>query len=181
MMAHTGIGMLYLKHQRIKELNPLILWWGTVKDVSQSEFFLQWTADKWEAGTPNIVGAVSLLKALEFIQGIGGVGEIWRHEQELVQFSNREFQKRAGKVKVLWNLNDKGRVGVYAFLLANTNFNRIGEEFAKENICVRAGGHCAYPLHKFLDVGGSARMSTYVYNDESDLQKFFEVLDKLIV
>jgi cysteine desulfurase/selenocysteine lyase len=104
---------------------------------------------------------------------------MWQHEQHLVQRINEEFKKRSSTVQVLGNLDDEGRVGVYAFLLSQNNFNRIGEDFAKENICIRAGGHCAYPLHKFLDVGGSSRMSTYIYNDEADVQKFFEVLDKM--
>jgi len=104
--------------------------------------------------------------------------EIWKHEQRLVQLSNEGFRQRSDKVKVLGSLSDEGRVGVYAFLLPDNNFNRIGEEFAKENICIRAGGHCAYPLHKFLNAGGSSRMSSYLYNDEEDLRKFFEVLDK---
>jgi cysteine desulfurase/selenocysteine lyase len=117
---------------------------------------------------------------LEFIQSIGGIEGIRRHEQHLVQLSNAGFKARAEKVKVLGSLSDEWRVGVYAFLLTENNFNRIGEEFAKENICIRAGGHCAYPLHKFLGAGGSSRMSLYVYNDEEDIRKFFEVLDRMI-
>jgi len=111
---------------------------------------------------------------------MGGMEEIWKHEQRLVQLSNEEFRQRSDKVKVLGPLSDEDRVGVYAFLLPENNFNRIGEEFAKENICVRAGGHCAYPLHKFLDAGGSSRMSLYVYNDEEDVRKFFEALDRML-
>jgi cysteine desulfurase/selenocysteine lyase len=126
------------------------------------------------------VGAVSLLKALEFIQSVGGMKEIWRHEQRLVQLANVGFRSRSEKVKVLGSLGDEGRVGVYAFLLSENNFNRIGEEFAKENICIRAGGHCAYPLHKFLEVGGSSRMSLYVYNEAEDVERFFEVLDNMV-
>jgi len=180
MMGHTGLGILYLKHQRIKTLDPLILGGGTVKDVSQTDFSLQWNSDKWETGTPNIIGAISLLKALEFIQNIGGMEAIWEHEQKLVQLSNKGFKERSDKVKVIGSLSDEERVGVYAFLLPENNFNKIGEEFARENICIRAGGHCAYPLHKFLNVGGSSRMSSYVYNDEEDLRKFFEVLDRML-
>ena len=66
-MAQTGLWMMYLKRELIKELNPLILWWWTVKDVSINDFSLQNNADKWEAWTPNIIWAVSLLKALETI------------------------------------------------------------------------------------------------------------------
>jgi cysteine desulfurase/selenocysteine lyase len=120
------------------------------------------------------------LKALEFIQSIGGMEAIWRHEQRLVQLSNVGFKQYVDKVKVLGSLADEGRVGVYAFLLPENNFNRIGEEFAKEQICIRAGGHCAYPLHKFLNAGGSSRMSSYVYNDEEDLKRFFEVLERVM-
>jgi cysteine desulfurase/selenocysteine lyase len=105
---------------------------------------------------------------------------MWKHEQKLVQLSNAGFKKRAEKVKVIGSLADEGRVGVYAFLLADNNFNKIGEAFAKENICIRAGGHCAYPLHKFLQIGGSSRMSNYVYNDQQDIEKFFEVLDTML-
>ena len=153
-----------------------------MKDVSQNAFSLQGNSDKFETGTPNIVGAVSLLKALEFIQSIGGMEAIWAHEQELVKYANSQFRKKADKVRVLGSLNDENRVAVYAFVLAgNDNFNRIGEAFAQENVCVRAGGHCAYPLHKFLDAKGSSRMSAYLYNDESDLEKFFEVLDQILV
>lgn len=125
------------------------------------------------------MGAVSLLKALEFIQSIGGMQAMWEHEQKLVQMVNAEFKKRAEKVNVLGSLFNEERVGVYAFLLPENNFNRIGEAFAKENICIRAGGHCAYPLHKFLHAGGSIRMSSYVYNDEEDFRRFFEVLDRI--
>lgn len=182
MMGFTGLGMLFLKHQWIKDLTPMILWGWTVKDVSQTDFSLQWNSDKREAGTPNIIWGVSLLKALEFIQSIGWISEIWNHELLLVSFANKEFKKREEKVRVLWHLNDQRRVGVYSFVMKewNTNFNKIGELFAENGICIRAGGHCAYPLHKFLNVGGSVRMSSYLYNDISDLQRFFEVLDIII-
>jgi cysteine desulfurase/selenocysteine lyase len=104
---------------------------------------------------------------------------MWEHEKRLVKMANEEFKKRSKRVKVLGSLSDNDRVGVYSFLLPENNFNKIGEAFAEENICIRAGGHCAYPLHKFLDAKGSSRMSTYVYNDEEDLRRFFEVLDRV--
>ncbi|MBO4204300.1 aminotransferase class V-fold PLP-dependent enzyme [bacterium] len=59
------------------------------------------------------------------------------------------------------------------------SFNKVAEKFAEENICVRGGGHCAYPLHKFLNANGSVRISLSVYNDETDIHKFFEVVDQL--
>jgi len=181
MMAYSGLGMLYLKYQRIKELEPMILWGGTVKDVSVGEYSLQKNSMKREAWTPNIIGAVSLLKALEWIEQYGWIEEMWYEEKQLVQFLWNGFQKREEKVRLLGTKKLENRVGVFSFtkLTGNTNFNQIWELFAKENICVRVGGHCAYPLHKFLQVWGTIRLSTYVYNDLSDGEKFFEVLDKM--
>ena len=147
-----GLGMLYLKYQRIKELEPMILWGGTVKDVSVGEYSLQKNSMKREAWTPNIIGAVSLLKALEWIEQYGWIEKMWAEEQNLVAFLWKQFQKREGKVRLLGTKKLENRVGVLSFtkLTGNTNFNQIWELFAKENICVRVGGHCAYPLHKFL-------------------------------
>jgi len=68
--------------------------------VSCETFSLQGNSDKREAGTPNIVGAVSLLKALEFIQSIGGMEAIKKHEESLVKLCNQEFIKRKEKVKI---------------------------------------------------------------------------------
>ena len=60
------------------------------------------------------------------------------------------------------------------------NFNQIGEFFAEKNICIRCGGHCAYPLHKHYHLGGTCRMSAYLNNDISDLEKFFARLEELV-
>ena len=92
--------MLVLKNQRIKELEPLIVGGGTIKDVSIAGFDLQRNNQKFEAGTPNIVGAVSLLHALEFIKTLspdhallGGMQVIWQHEEELVRYALKNFKQ----------------------------------------------------------------------------------------
>jgi cysteine desulfurase/selenocysteine lyase len=72
-------------------------------------------------------------------------------------------------------------VAVFSFILANnSNFNNIGETFADQNIAIRCGGHCAYPLHKRFQKAGTCRMSAYVYTDESDIDNFFAVLEGLV-
>ena len=71
-------------------------------------------------------------------------------------------------------------MAVFSFLIAKTtNFNTIGETFAEHNIAIRCGGHCAYPLHKRFKKSGTCRMSAYIYNDEADIAKFFEILAKI--
>lgn len=180
MMAYTGIGGAYLKKERIKKLSPMIAWWWTIEDVSISGHTLTSGTDKFEAGTPNIIWAVSFLKAIEYIDSIGGMQKIWEHEQNLTQKILKWFQQVAGKVQLIGSFDAKQRVGAFSFVIPHqSNFNKIWETFAEHNIAVRCGWHCAYPLHKQLGLGGTCRMSTYIYNDEEDIEKFFEVLSRI--
>ena len=180
-MAQTWLGMMYLKRELIKELDPLILWWWTVKDVSIDDFSLQNNADKWEAWTPNIVWAVSLLKALETIENIWWMEKIYEHEKSLIKLLCEWFRKRKNKVTLLWSLTPDNRIWTFSFIVDDeNNFNKIWDIFAEKNICIRTGWHCAYPLHKSLNVWWSARVSTYLYNTQEDIEKFFEVLDGII-
>lgn len=181
MMAQTWLGMMYLKRELIKELNPLILWWWTVKDVSIDNFVLQNNADKREAWTPNIIWAVSLLKALEIIEQLGWMEKIREHEKSLVEVLCEWFKKRKDDVTLLWNSILDNRVWTFSFIINNdNNFNKIWDYFSNHNVCVRTWWHCAYPLHKSLNVWWSARISVYLYNTKEDIEKFFEVLDMII-
>jgi cysteine desulfurase/selenocysteine lyase len=137
-------------------------------------------ADKFEAGTPNIIWAVSLLKAIEYIDSIGWIDQVRSHEQEITSLALKWFKQLAGRVTLIGSFDPKQRIGAFSFVInKETNFNTIWEAFAAQNIAVRCGGHCAYPLHKQLGLGGTCRMSTYLYNDQADIEKFFEVLEKI--
>ncbi len=184
MMAYTGIGCIYLKKEWIKKLVPLIRGWGTIEDVSKETHSLVGTAGKFEAGTPNIIGAVSLTKALEYIKSIGGMQTIREHEQTLVNYFINKLRDKGRmenkKIEIIWPLTTD-RVAVFSFVLANnSNFNNIGETFSDQNIAIRCGGHCAYPLHKHFKKSWTCRMSAYIYNDEADIKSFFEVLEELV-
>jgi len=180
MMTYTGIWVMYIKKEWIKKLVPIIRGGGTIEDVSIEWHSLVENSDKFEAGTPNIIWAVSLLKAIEYIKSIGGMKKIREHEQKLVKRCLEGFKKFQDKVEIFWPMNSD-RVAVFSFLLPNnTNFNTIGEAFAEQNIAIRCGGHCAYPLHKRFKKSGTCRMSAYVYNNEDDIARFFEVLEGLV-
>ena len=180
MMAYTGIWGAYLKKDWIKKLSPMIAGGGTIEDVSVTGHIFASGTDKFEAGTPNIIGAVSLLKALEYIDTLGGMQKIREHEQILVKKILDGFKQLAGKVELIGTFVSEKRVGAFSFVVPHqSNFNKIWEIFADHNIAVRCGWHCAYPLHKPLGIGGTCRMSTYIYNDDQDIEKFFEVLSEI--
>ena len=181
MMAQTWLWMMYLKHENIRNLSPLILWGWTVKDVSIDKFSLQNSVDKWEAGTPNIIWAVSLLKAIETIESIGWMEKIYQHEKKLVSALCQWFSDRKESVEVIGNLEPDNRIWTFSFIIKNNqNFNKIWEYFASKNICIRTWWHCAYPLHKSLNIWWSARVSTYLYNTPQDIENFFKALDDVI-
>lgn len=188
MLAYTGIWAIYLKKEWIKKLVPIIRWWGTIEDVSIEWHTLAGNSDKFEAGTPNIIWAVSLLKALEYIKSIGWMKKIREHEQKLVKSflqnlrdKGRGTRWKDSPIEIIWPLTPEDRVAVFSFTLSNTtNFNKIGETFAEANIAIRCGGHCAYPLHKRFKKAWTCRMSGYIYNDEADIKAFFDVLEGLV-
>jgi len=96
----------------------------------------------------------------------------------LAKFHSLEKEK---KVELVGPYDAAKRIGVFSFILPSVKNNIfVGEAFAKENICVRCGGHCAYPLHKFIKKAGTCRMSLYRYNDEADIDAFFTTLEKII-
>lgn len=179
-MAYTWIGWAYLKKQRVKNLIPMISWWWAINDVSIGDYSLPTTIEKFEAGTPNIIWAVSLLKALEYIESIWWMQKIWEHEQNLVEYCLPRFLELDEKVQLIWP-KSKDRVAVFSFFIPqNKNFNNIGELFAEQNIAIRCGWHCAYPIHKSLNIPWTCRISAYIYNDFSDIDKFFETLKMII-
>jgi cysteine desulfurase/selenocysteine lyase len=185
MMAHTGVGGLILKRDYVKELKPLALWWWTINDVSVDDYVLRKWRWKYEAGTPNIIWAVSLEYALEYIKSLWegdirkGMGVIGKHEQELAEYWIEKFKELKDKVRLIGP--EKNRIPLFSFIIHwHENINQVGEYFADKWICIRCGWHCAYPLHKNFQIGGTCRMSTYIYNEKEDLDRFFDVLNELI-
>ncbi len=178
-MAYTGIWVVYLKRDWIRNLNPMISGGGAIKDVDVSWHSLPRNSSKFEAGTPNIIWAISLLKSLEYIKAIGWVDTVRKHEQELVDYALPKFEELSDKVKLIWP-KTKDRVAVFSFFIPDhPNFNMIWEQFAEHNIAIRCGGHCAYPLHKNIQIPGTCRASAYIYTDKEDFKRFFEVLSDI--
>ena len=180
-MAYTWIWWAYLKKDRIKTLNPMISGGWAIKDLDVDFYELPTTWSKFEAGTPNIIWAVSLLKALEYIDSIWWIQKIREHEQKIVNYCLPRFAEVSDKVQLIWP-NTDDRVAVFSFYIPeHKNFNNVWEIFAEQNIAIRCGWHCAYPIHKSLSIPGTCRMSAYIYNDFSDIDKFFAVLNELII
>lgn len=181
MMWLTGLWMLYMKAELIKSLKPGIVWWGTVEDVTTQWYTHTFGVEKRESWTPNIVGAIGLGEAINYLYKIGGVETIAAHDKMIWEYILKEFAKRNSEVSLFWPTNYEHRIGIFSFTLKKqANQIRIGEYMANNNIAIRCGWHCTYPLRHYLTQHGSCRISTYIYNTISDIDAFFYQLDCMV-
>ena len=182
MMWPTGIWVLWWKKELLKELKPSIWGGGSIEDVTKSEIKFAQMYQKFEIGTPNIIGAAWLLKAFEYIQKIGWWQSMQDKETALTWYALESFLKHKDKVQIIWKETPENRIWVFSFVLKNTKIPpfRLWELMALKNICIRCGWHCAHPYIKHLCYDWTCRMSLYIYNDKKDIDRFFEELMELI-
>ncbi len=182
-MADSWLGVWWAKKEILENLKPVFSGGWAIYRVKKYEYKDNTSLpEKFEVGTPNVTGALSLLKALEYIESIGGYKKIEEIEKELVEYAIEKWKtiKEKYDIKILWNLEAKNRVWVFSFLIPWIHSIDIADYLAEEGICIRAGQHCAEPFLQSESCSHTCRMSLYLYNDKSDIDRFFEVLEKAI-
>lgn len=175
-MADSWLGVLWWKKEILEQLKPIFCWGGAINQVKEQSFQPGALPYRFEPGTPNISGALSLLKALEYIEMIGWYPTIESIERELCEYTLWEFVKRP-YMTLIGNTDISSRVGVFSFIIDGVHAIDIADVMAENNIAIRAGQHCSEPFMDFLWIHGSARMSLYMYNTFDDIKRFFQVLD----
>jgi cysteine desulfurase / selenocysteine lyase len=171
----TGIGVLYGKAELLQAMPP----WQGGGDMIRSVTFekteyneLPW---KFEAGTPNIIGAVGLGAAIDYVQSIG-YDAIETHEADLLSYALRELSK-INSVRIIGQ--PRHRSGVISFTLGDVHPHDIGTILDQDGICVRAGHHCAQPTMDRFGVSATARASFGIYNDRDDVDALVAGLGKV--
>jgi cysteine desulfurase/selenocysteine lyase len=161
----TGIGVLYGKKALLAEMPP---WQGggsMISTVSLERTTYLEPPHRFEAGTPDISGAIGLGYALEYIEGLGREA-IRDHEDALTGFALRRLSTLPG-VSVIGG--GQRQLGVISFTIEGIHPHDIGQVLDQNNVAVRAGHHCAQPLMDRLGVAGTTRASFGVYSDEADV------------
>lgn len=176
MMGATGIGVLYGKEELLKGFEP-IEFGGEMIDFVYEEKST-WTELPWkfEAGTPNISGAISLASAVDYIKEVG-IDKIHEHEKELTLYLLPKLRKIEG-ITIYGPENNVERLGVVSFNLKGLHPHDLATALDMEGIAVRAGHHCAQPLLSHLGLSSAARVSLYLYNTKQDCDKLIEALLK---
>ncbi len=177
MMAGTGIGVLYGKKKLLKQMQPFLYGGEMIREVGVGKTTFADIPYKFEAGTPDIAGIISLGAAIDYLEGIG-MNEIQKHEKRIMTYCLSRMEEIKG-LTIYGPNNIENHSGVISFNINGIHAHDVAQVLGDMGICIRSGHHCAMPLHKRLGIPASARVSFYVYNDESDVDMFIEGLKKV--
>ena len=174
MYAPMGIGVLYGKKALLDKMPPFLYGGEMIESVTKERTTFAEVPHKFEAGTVNAGGAAGLLAAIEFIEKYG-FDFITKREDMLTK---RAFDrmKEMPYIKILGGERAEDHHGIIAFQVEGVHPHDVSQIFADSDIAVRAGHHCAQPLHKHLGIMSSTRMSVAFYNTEEEIDRFIEVL-----
>lgn len=176
MMGPTGIGVLYGKQELLNAMSPVEFGGEMIDFVYEQEATWKELPWKFEAGTPNIAGAIALGAAVDYLTGIG-MDAIYAYEQELVDYVLPKLQAIEG-LTVYGPQETKEHSGVIAFNLDGLHPHDVATALDYEGVAVRAGHHCAQPLIHHLGISSAARASFYIYNTKEDCDKLVEAIEK---
>lgn len=179
LMADTWIWVLYGKKEFLETLQPWISGGWAISWVKEDSFKSASIPDAFEPWTPNLSGAVSLLKALEYIENIWGYKKLEQLEHDLIAHALTGFKQRPD-IALQWSTNIDSRVWVFSFSHSNIHAIDIADYLADNNICIRAWQHCAEPFMRKKEISWTCRMSLYIYNSKEDIDTFFKILDEAI-
>ncbi len=178
MLAPSGIGVLYIKEDLYERMEPYLLGGSTIKEVHIDGYISEDPPLCYEAGTPNIEGAIALGSAIDYLENIG-MENVYAHDQALTELALERMEK-IKNLQIYGSTDPRGRLSVISFNVDGMGCHAVAKILnLRENIMIRSGFHCAQPLHDKLGIGPSARVSFYIYNTEEEIEIMAELLSKL--
>ena len=174
MCGPTGIGVLYGKRQWLEQMEPVEFGGEMIDFVNLFDSTWKELPWKFEAGTPNIAGAIALGAAVDYLNEIG-MENIHRYEQELVDYVLPKLHEIDG-ITTYGPQDPKHHTGVIAFNLDGIHPHDVATALDMEGIAVRAGHNCAQPLMNYLNLPATARASFYFYNTKEDADRLIEAI-----
>jgi cysteine desulfurase/selenocysteine lyase len=175
MLGPTGIGVLYGRREILEDMEPFISGGDMIKEVHLKESKYNDLPWKFEAGTPPIAEGVGLAKAVEYLSGLG-MEPIRGHERALVSYA----MDRLGDIDgiTIYGPPADERGGIVSFNLEGIHPHDLATLLDREAIAIRAGHHCAQPLHERLGIAASARASFYLYSTPEEVDALVDGIKK---
>ncbi len=176
MLAPTGIGVLYGKRELLESMPPFLGGGDMIKEVHFRDASWNDLPWKFEAGTPNVAGAIGFGIAVDYLQRIG-MENIRRHEAEITRYALEELQK-IRDVKIYGPLDAEKKGGIVAFNLDGMHSHDVASLLNDDGIAIRSGHHCAMPLLERLGICDACRASFYIYTKKEEIDLLVEGLGK---
>lgn len=171
MLGPTGIGVLYGKKALLENMPPIEFGGDMNDNVDKYDASWKETPYKFETGTPPIAEAIGLGRAIDYLNEIG-ICNIHKHEMALRTYTVEKMKE----IEDIEIYNETAETGVISFNIKGVHPHDAITYFDQENICMRAGHHCAQLVIKWLNVLATLRISFYLYNTLEDCDKFIETL-----
>lgn len=177
MYAPMGIGVLYGKKELLEEMPPFLYGGEMIEYVTTEGATYNEVPHKFEAGTVNVGGAVGLAAAIRYMEEIGWDTMIER-ENAVTEYAFNQM-KQIPHVNILGADDPHDHHGILTFTIDNVHPHDVAAIFDSNNVAVRAGHHCAQPLHKWLGALSTTRASLAFYNTKEDVDRFIEALRQI--
>lgn len=173
--APDGVGVLVGQRELLDAMPPYQTGGDMIERVSISGTTYRRSPERFEAGTPNISGAIGLAEAFRYLDGIDWV-EARAHEQQLLAHATEELERIDG-VRVFGSA--PGKAAILSFHYASAHPHDVGTILDTEGVAIRVGHHCAQPLMDYLEVPATARASFALYNNHEDVEAFLRAMRKV--
>ncbi|NCU41151.1 MAG: cysteine desulfurase [Candidatus Moranbacteria bacterium] len=181
MFGPKGVGILWGKKKYLDILNPFLYGGEMISSVSEKESIFKESPARFEAGTPSIGDIIGFGSALDFINSFGKQN-IFEHEKKLASLAWDRLRTTFGDMITLFGPDPEAHThaGIISFALEGIHPHDISQILAQDMICVRAGTHCAMPLHKNLDTPfhATVRIGFSLYNTPYDIDRLIHSLQK---
>jgi cysteine desulfurase/selenocysteine lyase len=181
MLGPAGIGVLYGKDEVLKQMTPFQGGGEMIKEVSvqKGQCAISWNDLPWkfEAGTPNIEGAIGLGAAVKYLQNLG-MENVFSHERELTRYAYSRIQRIKG-VNLYGSIDISKKCGIIPFGVKGFTSHETAAFFDEYGVAMRSGYHCAQPLHEIFKLNSTARASFYLYNTREEVDRFTEILEEI--
>ncbi len=179
MLGPSGTGGMWVRGDLLEQLEPGFPAGGTVSEVHYrgGAIEVSWAGPPWrfEPGTPHVAGAAGLIEAVRYLERIG-MDRVEAHERALLEYAVKRLSEVPGVRLVSAETRD--RLGIVAFTVEGLKPAAVAMALGVRGVAVRAGYHCAQPLHEALGLrDGTVRASFYIYNGPEDIDKLAEALE----
>ena len=172
LMAPFGIGVLYGREELLEGMEPFNYGGEMIETVKLEGATYAELPHKFEAGTVNAAGAYALMKAIDYLENVG-FDFIKETEERLTGLVFEEFAKLP-YAHILGSPRPEEHCGIISFTIDGVHPHDISSILDGDNVAIRAGHHCAEPLHVFLGIPSTARASIYLYNTQEDIRAFID-------